>query len=396
MRIDITDREALASVVSSDLLAFLRVLGWSQAYLDADRMAVFRKEVSGSEAEVLVPLRPQLADYASAIHSVLEALADVEGLSQLQVFNDVQNVNADIVRVQVEHSTFSDGSIPLESGSRLVDRAVDLLVAGACAADHPRAVYASRRSNQVNDYLREARLGQTERGSYIVTMKTIVPPVLIEKTGQHVLPDGEADAPFARRVTRTLAQALDVTRRAITEASASGAFDPFRVAVERGVSANLLESIAGLIADTSASETEVNLTWSRTRPIDTGVPSKAKFSAEDEPILREASNRLRESAPKPEHRIEGFVKILHRESDKAPGTITVRAVIEGKGRTVRIQLSPDDYKRAVEAHGDWKAIEVSGELVRQGKLFELRDPKEFRLYEADVEEEDESAAEENE
>jgi hypothetical protein len=86
------------------------------------------------------------------------------------------------------------------------------------------------------------RLGQTERGSYIVTLLSPLgaDPAEAERAGRLPLAD-----PFPRRAVATLALALQAARDAAerTTTGASG-LEAFHQAIEAGVSANLCDSLA--------------------------------------------------------------------------------------------------------------------------------------------------------
>ena len=54
------------------------------------------------------------------------------------------------------------------------------MLAAACAAIEPRAVYAARKPERAMAYLRQIRLGPTEAGSFVVTVESPVAPRLLQ------------------------------------------------------------------------------------------------------------------------------------------------------------------------------------------------------------------------
>ena len=53
-----------------------------------------------------------------------------------------------------------------------MERARDLVLAAACAAITKRAYFATRKPTKATDYLSRVRMGQTERGSYVLTIRS--------------------------------------------------------------------------------------------------------------------------------------------------------------------------------------------------------------------------------
>ena len=89
MKVQIRDREALASLKTSNLRSYLQSRGWADAGVWGERATVHVKEYAGRDWEILLPLRDTVADYAEVMAETVEILATVEGRSQLDVFDDL-------------------------------------------------------------------------------------------------------------------------------------------------------------------------------------------------------------------------------------------------------------------------------------------------------------------
>jgi hypothetical protein len=64
----------------------------------------------------------------------------------------------------------------VQEGVEAVHHVRGLMMAAACTAVQPRAWFRSRKPAQAEQYLRQVRLGQTEQGSYVLTVQSRVPP----------------------------------------------------------------------------------------------------------------------------------------------------------------------------------------------------------------------------
>lgn len=388
MRVTLRDGDTLRAVRSVDLLVYLRTNGWSEARDEAGgrhRFSLWRKfDDSGNETELLVPAA-DLRDYALRISEVLQELERVEQRSQLAILTDLAQSSDDVIRIHSGGADAAEGSIPLESGRALVENASELMAAAALAAVEPRAFFASRRPNSVVDYLRGVRMGQTERGSFVVTVLSRVPPQLTDPQEQlfrdAVLDEIPETSPFQRSVTSTLSIALDRMQGAVAEAAARGDISLFRDAVAAGVSANLCDAVAGLAGDPARpSDVSIAMTWAPARPPTRTLTGRAAFSPDAVPILREAARLLKESAPREEFLLEGFAVKLERQNDRAPGTVTVSSFVDGRPRVIHVTLESDDYGRAIDAHRDTRLITCTGTLVKENRLFVLRNPHDFTVH----------------
>ncbi len=86
-------------------------------------------------------------------------------------------------RVRLVSSENDDGSVSLEKGVELMESARNAMYASAWAAasKHRRSDYTSRPPKVVSDFMAAIRLGQTERGSYVVALEAAVAPELSEQ-----------------------------------------------------------------------------------------------------------------------------------------------------------------------------------------------------------------------
>lgn len=383
MKVSILDEAVLGGLAFHDVLSYLTFKGWLVISTEPGFRSILRTERSGSEWEVVVPLDESLDDYAQGMKRVLEKVAQAELFSELDVLRGIQEIGTDVIRVRAAHNSYADGTIPLDSGTALFEASRAMLVAAALASDEPRAAYRGSRPKRVEEFIRESRLGQTEHGSYVVTMRTRIPPTLFsadQPTLEFEQLHAVQDTPFERQVTETLARALKATKEAIGLAAASHSIQPFEDAVKSGVSANLLDSIIALTEHTGAVETDVELGWSPTRLPARDLPSKIRFLHSESGTLKEASKILREREPDNNFELEGMVVSLEAEDKSAPHIVTVRAKVGNQPRKVKVELNKDAFDIAVDAFKKYYWVLCEGQLVREGRQFTLNSPRNFRLY----------------
>jgi len=101
MRVSIQDETTLKSLKPLEMAAYLRANGWlPKADYHGNGSLWFFQGDSGTEFDVTVPARRELADYSLRMEEVLGTLATVEQRSQLDVLRDIQTTSADLIRVR--------------------------------------------------------------------------------------------------------------------------------------------------------------------------------------------------------------------------------------------------------------------------------------------------------
>ena len=360
----IIDRNAILAVSPMALFAYARTSGWAKVDTYGDHSDVY---AGPSLPELLIPRTRQLGDYGLVVERLIGIFARVAEVSENTIYNDLLTADRDVIRARVSDG-YGDGSVAIDSGVKLVNGARDLVLAAACSLHHPRPLYRTVANREANDLLRQMRLGQTEHGSFVVTLLT---PAIPAPTHQPIFQDLEtADAPIARKVTRRLEQALSGTRHAI-ENAVSGETAAFAAAVNAGVSANLCEALADLAEPFAA--LEISITWARTRPMPKARQT-VTFTGDDSPILRDAAHSFRNRAPRPDVSLFGSVQVLHREETERDSTIVLYASVDGNIQPVRTTLIQSDYDRAIQAHAKRAPVIVEGDLERIGQRWHLHRP----------------------
>jgi hypothetical protein len=314
---------------------------------------------------------------------ILQTLELTEQRSQLEIFNDLIMTTADVVRVRLRGKESADGSIPLEEGAQVVQRVRDAFMAAACSAWEPRPYYERRRPNVAVDYIRKVRLGQTERGSFVVTVISPVPPELnatpIESSDDNrTASAAPIEDPYERRVVTMLAQGLRSAETAAQQAAATNELAAFQDAVPHGLSANLCEALAGLSGPDENRSVEFGFSWSRTRPVIDGI-QRVSFEADEIKIIREAGRVFRETFPREDFELVGTVVKLERYDGTPSGRVTVLGLVDDRLRQVILELTDPDYHVAVKVHEAGAPIFCTGLLRREGRNYRLLQPREVAM-----------------
>ena len=365
----------------ADIAAYLLQQRWKLERATST-WAVFSKSFDGTQIVLEVPQRAAASDYGRAVSLLIADLARIQSelaglpnVSSSTLLRDIKASSLDIVRLSISGSATGDGRIPIEAGQRVFAAARDMLLAAACSVIEPRPVFAKRKPDEAMKLLSRARFGQTEVGSFVLSMECAIAPRLQTTL---VSDDGDPDAPFERKTCLRLATALHAAEGATRAAAASARIDPFREQAAAGVSANLCDAIAEMIEATSADSLGASFSFASGRPLSGVVPRSTIFSADTFPILREAAARLRDEATYPASDVIGTVKKLESADPSRGGDVVLRIDLDGRMRHVRVSLGAADYAIAHAAHLKSAVVRCTGDLVRDGQSWALKGAREFR------------------
>jgi hypothetical protein len=383
MRASVQDGDTLTALKPLEVASYLRVHGWRQEAEIGDKGSVWLlpSAVGREEADVTLPLRRDLGDFALRMGDVLRTLAQVEARPETEVLRDLATTGSDLIRIRAPSRDAASGSLPLEAAVTFVERSRDMMLAAACAALSKRPYFATRKPARATEYLSQVRLGQTERGSYILTILSPVAPAL---SSEGELPFGlEAPEPYERHVVRTLAEGLAALEQAARHAAASGGMGAFQQAVQQGISANLCEAVAGLSAASPGEGLDVRIAWSRTRPSAASVPSRIFLGSDTIPLIQEAARLFKDTASVEDVEAQGFVTRLARRLQDDRGEITLEGLVDGELRRVVVQLAGDSYSQAIKAHDQRQRVACAGDLVKERSGFRLENPRHFRVLDGE-------------
>ena len=363
MRVSIHDRGALLAVSPAALSAYARAAGWKRQQPYRVHSDVY---VGEARPDIIVPRTERLGDYASVVAALIDTFASVAGQDQLAVYRSLVTTDRDVVRVRAAES--EDGSVTLTAGVSLIDGAREMLLSAACSLRERQPVYRAGANREASDLLNRVRLGQTDHGSFVVTLLTpVVPPPM-----PALFPDpDDRNAPIERRMTMRLVEALTAVRQA-TERTAAGDKEAFGDAVAAGVSANLCEALVRLVEPFPT--LDVGVSWAQTRPVAT-ASNVVRFGQADAALLREAARSLRDRAPRPDVDLYGFVRLLTRGEEDDDGIIGLATKIDGQPQSVKVVLERVDYERAIRAHHDRVPVVLNGDLDRMGQRWRLLNPR---------------------
>ena len=94
LKVRIDDPEAMASIHLSVIIDYLLERGWhSNKSPDNDqpeRITLFTRTTEHSTQTLVLPFNRSVQDYPATVYQLIEALSNIEGRSQLEIFDDLR------------------------------------------------------------------------------------------------------------------------------------------------------------------------------------------------------------------------------------------------------------------------------------------------------------------
>jgi hypothetical protein len=365
--------DLLQAVDPQNLRVYALATGWARAGIVGRSFAVFSHPDDDLD-QVLVPLNVFAPDYGRRIGDAVQVLAEREKRPAQEVLRDLLQADADVLRFRIVSSEASRGTLPLEEAIDLLDGAKQALLAAACSVVAPNRRHHPRLSRaEAQDMLAACRMGQTERGSFTVTVSCPIQAV-----------EGEAEdsegAPFVRKATQVLMSSaqrllssIDDGDLAAVEQAPEG---------EAAVTSNFCEALLNMQPPQERSCLAISCAWAPSLPMPSSrIPGEVHFRQEHFPALEKIYRRLQPAEePRPDL-FAGYVDTLNGEmgaEGRIQGEVTLLLLHEEAPVRARVDLSADDYKVANEAHMAGGVVAVRGILHRGRRAHRLTDVSDFQ------------------
>ncbi|MGW9308827.1 hypothetical protein ACWGPQ_12530 [Saccharomonospora azurea] len=267
-----------------------------------------------------------------------------------------------------KESAAPSGLISWRQGEDLISSARSTLIAGAKAHLERARRYSNRLGQFAGRYLDNILMGQTAAGSYIITAyapTTTLIPISSSQSDTLTLPG--TDTVESRAVTASVSKALEAAQEALEHYRSTGSFSAFEDGVHRGISYELTTALRGVTKDSDGGE--ILIEWDPSNFIDPSSPSTLfEFKGSDSAVLETASARLGASAEGAIYtNIVGRVHLLTKKHAGGPGVFGIESIANHRKYRVRLQ-DPEQYREAVHAHDEDLALQVSGNLERDGMI----------------------------
>ena len=370
MRLDELDTlppEAVHRLDPVRVQEYARATGWRQeTRLGRGQTAVYERPESREE-QFSVPLSRDLRDYDLLMARAVAMIAHFEERPAAELLAELLFPPSDVLKFGESSPAAAAGDVPFEHGLSLLNGARKTLLAAACSTIRPANYHPRMSLGEAEQFLQQCRLGQTERGSFVLTVAC---PLDAVPAGRDLFDS----PPFTRRVTGLLMHSLHRLATHLDLGDTDGVLQ--QAQNEPMLSANLCEGLLEMAPEGEESFLRVSAEFSRTlQPPDVPFPTNVRLRREVFPWIAYLAERLRPAqSPQPQVLV-GLVETLNGRpnADNRPeGQVTLRIITpEGEILRARAELSADDYARADQAHMRNLPVSLQGVLRQVGRTFRI-------------------------
>lgn len=334
---------------------FLTSEGFTQTDVLGNKAVLFQFKNGES---VLLPLSKEFSDFELRMADLVSSIADILKMSRDVVSKTVSSVGFDIFRIRT--------GIGRESFSVDLDDALDLLHNGYALVDYS-AVFATsrvpvpfiqgRRTKEVATYLDTVRMGQTEPGSFVLTL--LLPNI----RNSDLVEESPLNVALGQRVSDALALGLSSSKEALSTSS--------RVAAARHpFTANFATALAEIVA--RSSEIEIGVEQRHTKQ-----DHRVLFSRADEEPLRELADNMAPKVKSWAAELTGTVTNVTEPRGQKNGTFIIETHVDDGTKNVKVPFARSERKMIIQAF-DEKAdvkLRVCGRVVKSaGGRFSVEAP----------------------
>jgi hypothetical protein len=309
--------------------------------------------------------------------SVIGSLADYEKRSFEEIAENVRDQFVDVTELCVASDFMIVRSIPLATGVDLLAAAKAMLRAAATAAVRPRADIAGSFSTVANRIANQSRLGHTREGSYVIPL--LMPLTPLDDSARPAFSGMETHRveyePEERRVTRTLAQALDAMQQRIVAPDREPGVQDIVPLVAAGVTRELVAAVRSILAQPEVSDFSASFQWAGAIAPPGGVPRRVELPASAERLLTSTERILKSSRKGAGEIITGLIVMIRHLPDAPTGEIGIQTMRSGRTSEILVQLPAEEIDNAHAWMAERRAVVAEGQLIhKRGRPLRMPEP----------------------
>jgi len=340
---------------------YLDETGWNAFPFKRTDIKVYQYKKGNNLYQINIPLEKSLADYKHAMYDAAEKISIVECKSIEQVMLYLLNPNTDILKIRLDKKDMEAGNILFDDAIKLYDNAKKLLAATASDIINPKKIHYGRFDVPVQKFLNQCRFGQTEIGSYVVS---VVCPFAELKDEYRQLSIFSDEEQCAKSITRQVTNQLMYNIATIKNKIDSGNIESLSTG-EDNISSNFFEALNGLNLQHEDATVEFTAEWSPVVKTNRCSFNRIKITNDYYQPISNIIDRIKQNTNQ-QTEIVGRIKELKAApviDKRTKGTVVVVFVDDkSKAKTATVNLSREDYDSAVDAHHYGKAVRIIGDL----------------------------------
>ncbi len=351
----------------SAVCKYLSETEWEIFETKREDIKIYQYDKNDIFEQITVPLDKSLRDYKRTMYDAVKKIANIENKSVEQLMLFLMNPNTDILKIRLDKKDVESGNILIDDAIQLFDNAKKLLAATALDIINPKKIHYGRTDESVQKFLSQCRFGQTEIGSYVVSI--VCPFAEISEKGYRQLSifsdEEECANSLTRQVTNRLMSNILTIKQKIDNDELESLLNS-----EQVISSNFYEALNGLSLQSPNTVVEFTAEWAPNIKANRVKCSNIKVSNDYYQPISTVIGKIKEYTDF-NTEIVGKIKELSASPvvDERNGGIVVVVYVgdNNKAKSVKVKLTKEDYRSAVEAHQHGKAVKIIGDLKSKSR-----------------------------
>lgn len=358
MTYSLNSREIIENINPVSVVQALKDRGWKVFPRKNEDVKIMQYEKNDEFYQIQIPMDKELYDYHEAMYESIETVSKAERESFEKVIIYLMNPNADILKIRLERKNVAPGYICIDDAINIYENTKKLLSAAAQDVLHPRKSHKGRVDTDIQKFLSGCKFGQTEVGSYVVS---VVCPFVNENVQQTSIfaEEDELANSLTRKVTNRIMENLVMIKKHIDD----GDWETLAKDTTGRISVNFYEALKGLNLQAEDARVEFFAEWSPAIRENPKVSNRVLLTHDYCQPVESVIQKLKRSTKELTSVIGRITKLESSPDAKKrdKGKITVKYIDEQNHvKNLVAELDTADYERAVEAHVRGWHVQLTG------------------------------------
>lgn len=341
-------------ILPQEIIDYLLKKSWKKVDNKRSDIYIYQNTEDNNFYQVKLTTDKTYSDYYIAIYKTIKTIAQKENKTTQEIIENIINNNKKILKIRIKNNKITNGSIPLNYAVNLYTNIKKMLTATIIDMDTPKIYHSGRINENVTQYLQNCRFGQTEVGSYVVTL--VCPD---SRFAQQSMFDCEQN--FGEKVIIKILNDVSYIKSYIDEKKNEENFFDER-SDEKAISVNFLEALKAL--NLEQNNTELELFANLTNKKEYRVKITNKYYNNISKMIKSFHKEL-------DAKITLVGKIVQLDAEGAleernGGKIKLLYFAENnKAKKIDIRLRKNEYDLAIVAHQKGNNVRIIGERDKE-------------------------------
>lgn len=370
-------------LTQDEIESYILSRGWLRNIPHDPRRQIYKSpdvDDFGKPITLFLPRRGEISAVDQHLEAAVHLLGRYYDLHEMGLAKDIFESRSDIIKNRVPNA--KPDSISVETASRVLST---LFGVGGDSQRIEKALVLQSKT-KLPGFGQMSRLGHTFPGSFGFTIFTPLPGTVQGDLGIAIDSIGDRPlVPFQRRVIERIAREFQAIEIATDTNDILALVD--ENLTSNAVSRRMCDSVASHWTKESNLEVEYKFEWSNRWKTSFGINNDRPpivLTPKSKRVLVDASKHLKQQEKPTQTRqiIRGLVSDLHKipgeyirtDRDRKKLITIMWEPIPRQLQRVQVELSPDDYQKAVRAHDEEQSVQIEGALRRKSPFYELVDP----------------------